>query len=263
VARREREQGVRRYHPPGVRALEVWDAVIDGAPLYLLPQPALPAALVELVHQLRAGVARRWRERAALPQLRIERVLLGGGGATEETRAALVQAGVEAELHPDPVWIGEAGGRVLSPGGAVLELGQTSVKYSDADGRVRVQRPLARVPLESESRMLDRAWLRTQTLQFLAGAARGRRRPEALVLAMPCELTDDLRVAGCSYPWTDGDPQLIADLLALAGLASVPTRVLNDAELAAVAAQQRHGPHTLVLTLGLGVGGAYLEPPGT
>ena len=253
---------VQRYRPPGVRPLEVWDAVIDGVPLYLRPDAELPAAIVELVVQLRAGTARRLRPNTVLPRLIIERVLLGGGGATEATRAALTAANMEATIHPDPVWIGEAGGRVLVGGGAVLEVGQTSVKYSDREGRVRVARPLATVPLESESRALDPALLRAQTLRFFAEAARGRPRPGQLVLAMPCEIEDDLRVAGCSYPWTDGDPHLIRDLLALADFAAVPTLVLNDAELAAIAAQRCCGPRTLVLTLGLGLGGAYLDAPG-
>ncbi|MET0286901.1 MAG: hypothetical protein ABW352_20635 [Polyangiales bacterium] len=251
---------MKRHHAPGVRALEVWDVVLDGAPLYLLAEQALPSAIVALVRALQQGSARRLRADLALPRLRVDRVLLGGGGVTEPACAALSRANIEARVHPDPVWIGEAGARALCAQ-AVLEIGQTSVKYSDLDGRVRLARPLDRVPLESASRSLDRALLRARTLEFLASAAQGRRRPASLVLAMPCELGDDLRVAGCSYPWTDGDPRLIADLLALAGLDDVPTRVLNDAELAAVAAQQLCGPHTLVLTLGLGLGGAYLDAP--
>jgi hypothetical protein len=81
-----------------------------------------------------------------------------------------------------------------------------------------------------------------------------------LVLALPCEIEDDLSVAGCSYPWLAGDRALVRDLLAAAELLESPCLVLNDAELAAVSVDlsRARGAGTLVLTLGLGLGGAYL-----
>jgi hypothetical protein len=255
---------VQRHVPGGVLPLEVWDFLVQEREIWTLPEPELPRAICTLVTALREGRARRARAGTTLPLLAIDRVVLGGGGVTEPAARALRAAGFDALVYPDPVWIGEAGGRALleafSPSGrgAVLEIGQTSVKYSDEEGRVRLPRPLACVPIESDSRAQDQAALRLQTLRFFAEAPRARRLPDALVLALPCEL-DGLRVAGCSYPWQDGDPTLIADLLTHAGLAAVPTRVLNDAELAAVSVSRSFGPRTLVLTLGMGLGGAYLQ----
>ncbi|HEY1100749.1 MAG TPA: hypothetical protein VGF99_17550 [Myxococcota bacterium] len=73
------------------------------------------------------------------------------------------------------------------------------------------------------------------------------------------ERRPSLRVAGCSYPWPDHDPHLIADILAAADVVAVPAVVLNDAELAAVSVRVAgFGVGTLVLTIGLGVGGAFI-----
>ena len=143
-----------------------------------------------------------------------------------------------------------------------MEVGQTSIKYSDDDGRVRVARSFADVPLEVDVRHLPVDEVRARTIAFFASVPRARRRPAALVLALPCEVELDLRVAGCSYPWSAGDPSLIRDILAAAGLHDVPCWVLNDAELAGTSVSLDRDPSksTLVLTLGLGLGGAYLPP---
>ena len=66
-------------------------------------------------------------------------------------------------------------------------------------------------------------------------------------------------IGTCTYPWLKGDG-IVSEILAAAGLAGVPTWLLNDAELAALGVAER-GPvrqPTLVLTLGFGVGGALL-----
>src|SRR5207244_3196441 len=57
VADRHREQdvSVRRYRPEGVLALELWDALIEGQPLYLLPAAEQASAIAQLVVQLQEG----------------------------------------------------------------------------------------------------------------------------------------------------------------------------------------------------------------
>jgi predicted NBD/HSP70 family sugar kinase len=102
------------------------------------------------------------------------------------------------------------------------------------------------------------AGARAATVAFLADVLDDDRHPEAVVVGLPCRITDDLVVEGCSYPWRDPDPTLIADVLVAAGLLDVPAWVLNDAELAAVAvaATLPVAARALVLTVGHGVGAA-------
>lgn len=256
-----------RHHPHGVMPLEVWDVLVDDVPLYLLPQAEQPAGIAELARQLQAGRARRLRDSIPLPQLTIDQVVLAGGGCLTSAQTALQSAGFDARLAPEPVWIGEAGGQALLAGlcepgaGAVLDVGQTSLKYSFQARRRRLVRPLEQVPLELDARdpvLQPRA--RANTVAFIASAFADTARPAAIVMALPCEIDDALHVAGCSYPWLAGDPTLVADILITAELADTPCLVLNDAELAALSVQLTH-PHrgaTLVLTVGLGVGAAYL-----
>lgn len=255
-----------RHRPARVLPLELWDALIDGEPLYWLPAEQKPEAIASLVCALRAGSARRLRAHASLPEVAFERVVLAGGADLGTTLAALRARGLDAEVAPDPAWIAEPGGRALlhalaANEGAVIDVGQTALKLGDRDGRARRQRDLNEIPLELDARDPDQAPLyRARTVEFIASTLRARARPDALVMGLPCEIGDDLYVAGCSYPWPAGDATLIADILRSAGLERIPCLVLNDAELAALSVDLICAAHerTLVLTLGLGLGAAYL-----
>jgi predicted NBD/HSP70 family sugar kinase len=59
-----------------------------------------------------------------------------------------------------------------------------------------------------------------------------------------------------------GDANLLPDAMSEADLPDIPVFVLNDAELAAASARVTHDIETvtLVLTIGFGVGGAWITP---
>ena len=255
----------RRCRPERVLGLEVWDVMVAEQPLYLVAQERLPGAIVELVRLLCAGAARR-RRGTLLPRLDIDNVVLGGGAPLEEICAELVRHERSAQIFEDPLWIAEPGGRALlsslgaAPAHAVLDVGQTSLKLSVDGERRRLMRPLQEVPLELHARdRLDAGRCRQRTIDFLASALGAAPHLRALVLGLPCEIGDDLTVSGCSYPWPNGDGSLVQDLLRTARLQHVPCLVLNDAELAAASVALNAGVDaTLVLTVGLGVGAAYL-----
>ena len=88
------------------------------------------------------------------------------------------------------------------------------------------------------------------------------RQPEAVLFALPARLDDDGTPGTGDYAGLRGYRELIPDALLLAGLAHVPSFVLNDAELAAFSA--RADPRLaafhkiLVLTLGFGIGAALV-----
>ncbi len=95
----------------------------------------------------------------------------------------------------------------------------------------------------------------------IARAAGGAQAFDHIVLALPSEIDDALVCAGSTYPGMAGDGTLVADVLGAAGFARTPALVLNDAELAAVAARELVAPgaRALVLTVGFAVGAAVLD----
>jgi hypothetical protein len=248
-----------RYHPPGVVPLEVWDVLIDGVPLYLVPVRERAQAIDALVMHLKAGTAQRQRGQR-LPLLLIDRVVMGGGGANHDWVAQVSGAAWGGSWD-----LAKEGGLQLGASlGAdrtlVVDLGQTAIKWFYGDRQGRVPRPMS-VPLEMHARHDPSA--RARTIAFvvdaLGQALQADQRPDVVVLGMPCEIDDHLVVAGCSYPWPDGDRSVVAEVVAGAGLQASHVWVLNDAELAAVSVQVAGaGAGTLVLTIGLGVGAAYL-----
>jgi hypothetical protein len=249
---------ITRVHPAGVVPLELWDVVVDGVPLYRQPTQAQGRATAQAVLALRAGSAcRRLGQR--LPASAFAQVHVGGGGDVDAVVTALRAVGVVAVAEDDPVAIAAAGGFALARDAGlvdplVVDVGQTSLKWFTAVARGRLTRP----------HLLDRAaavhWLAMAITSAISASVEVQKywSCRSVVLALPAEISDDLAVADCSYPWADGDRLLVHDVVRAAGRA-VPMLVLNDAELAAVSVQQQRPPlPTLVLTVGTGVGAALV-----
>jgi predicted NBD/HSP70 family sugar kinase len=116
---------------------------------------------------------------------------------------------------------------------------------------------VARDHARTATREWRRSFLASDLVTFLATLVA----PSAVVVALPCALDDRGVPGSSSYPTLEGDITLVPDALARAGLSQVPAMVLNDAELAALAVRVDHpdGEHTLVVTLGFGVGAAVLR----
>jgi predicted NBD/HSP70 family sugar kinase len=176
-----------------------------------------------------------------------------------------VLPGTQVPLTVDgDVFASAAAGQVIAPGALVVDVGQTALKLVYGGERWHGPRDFGQLPIASE--LPDDEWpaRRARVIEFVAGAIRQvPARPPALVLALPCALDGDLVASGCSYPYPKPDPALVGDLVQASGLAGIPTFVLNDAELAAVAAARdsrvsRRRP-ALVLTVGFGVGAALLR----
>jgi predicted NBD/HSP70 family sugar kinase len=249
---------ITRVHPAGVVPLELWDVVVDGVPLYRHPPAAQGRATAQAVLALREGSAcRRLGQR--LPAAAFSQVHVGGGGDVDAVVAALLAVGVHAVAVDDPVAIAVVGGFALARDAGVLDpivvdVGQTSLKWFSLSARGRQMRP----------HLPDRAaavrWLASALTSAISASVEVQKQwsCRSVVLALPAEVSDDLAVADCSYPWADGDRLLVHDVIGAAGLA-VPTVVLNDAELAAVSVQQQRPPcPALVLTVGTGVGAALV-----
>jgi hypothetical protein len=262
-----------RPRPPGVVPLELWDLELREGILWDHMQAhALPAALVEAVGRLRDGTAHT-RARTPIPSLvrDLGGLWLAGGGARSIDAEALHHAlGLPVWIADDPAAFAERGARALVPHAsalAVIDLGQSRLKLFVGGRRFELERPWDRLPLRGSVHVEPasaRAILRQWVGRALSDAtARTGAQPDAVVFALPCELADAPVPGPSSYPGLRGDAALVPDVLAAAGWARARVLVLNDAELAAVAAKldpRTRGTLTLVLTLGFGVGGALRLP---
>jgi hypothetical protein len=263
-----------RARPEGVVPLALWDLELDSGILWdRMDSEALPGALVEAVERLRRGTARTRSRTPICEQLRNLRILwLTGGRTASIDPAALRHAlGLPVWLADTPTTVAERGARALVPDAsalAVIDLGQSRLKLHLDGRRFEHERPLDRLPVHEGPTALDPALARTTLREWLTAALRDATdrtsiTPDAVVVALPCELPDTPIPGSSSYPGLQGDAALVPDVLAATGWSPARVLVLNDAELAAVAAgldPRTHGALTLVLTLGFGVGAALLLP---
>ncbi|MBX3184629.1 MAG: hypothetical protein KF915_18515 [Polyangiaceae bacterium] len=266
-----------RLRPEGVFPLEVWNLPVGGRPLQAWRRtPRFASALREVVEGLRrdlpppgAGTLRpAVRERASS----VSHIYLTGGGATEPGLAqGLRAAGFSVSLAEAPRFAAAQAG--LTWGAACVDVGQTSLKLARCSRRLSpshdvtsVERDLVAAPHRDETPLAARSTARASTIRFLSGAIAAHARELPLVLALPCELSDEGVLSGCTYCWKKGDETLLRELAEAAKVDWERLQVLNDAELAAVSAQLDAsvpaGEVTLVLTVGFGVGAALLEKVG-
>ena len=254
--------------------IELWDLELDDGILWdHMDGDALPGALVEAVTRLRRGTART-RSGTRIPPLarEVEALWLAGGRNCANCAIQLNNVlSLPAWISDGPVTFAERGARALVPDAstlAVIDLGQSRLKLSLGSRRFEHERPWARLPLRdgpapidpTEARATLREWVSTALAHATTSTAL---RPDAVVLALPCELPDAPIPGSSSYPGLQDDAAFVPDVLSRAGWHPERTLVLNDAELAAVAAgldPRTHGTLTLVLTLGFGVGGALRLP---
>jgi len=283
-----------RLRLPGVTTLPVWNRPLpDGRELW--ERVGAP----RVGEQRRLGVSEREIGRgmaaALLPvlaglqeQLRPSVFFLTGGlcaisGFREElvgTRAAcpvtIAREPAWAAAEAGLAWLAEQG----APGGAVVDVGQTSIKTLTSSARILHERDLSVLPLRLIAPDGTSHGAPTVPVAaFLAGGLRAALaseapKPRRVLLALPCPLEDDLVPGPCTYGW-QGDRELLPAVFGLVAAApradvarpipdaGVSVLVLNDAELGAEAARRALAPEpgtrVLCLTLGFGPGGALLE----
>ena len=208
-----------------------------------------PADIVEpLVHCVE-GLREKYEFEAAF--------FSGGLAAVPRVRSALLGArcSFAIELGPDGAFVAHRGGAYLLhqrgyQEGLVVDVGQTSVKVSTISGTRKIHvRPQGKTGLAAASFV-------SQCIQMVEALSL----PRAMVLALPCEVSDDCVVGECTYDWADDERIIPRMLLNLPSISEV--MVLNDAELAAVSARQileNRYRGILVLTLGFGPGAALIE----
>jgi hypothetical protein len=200
------------------------------------------------------------RERAAA----IKHVHLIGGGASEPGLVPeLETVGFAVSVASEPRLAAVRAGLSLLPGAACVDVGQTSLKLAVAGDTWVIERDPVAAPQRDETAPEALAQARRSTIAFLAEGIARRLEGRSLVLALPCELSDDGVAAGCTYCWGQSDASLLRELADAAAVDWAALRILNDGELAGVAASREPSVPadqiTLVLTIGFGVGAALLE----
>jgi hypothetical protein len=217
-----------------IRPVELWNRTLpDGRELWRVAgAPFVEAGgRAEAIVRAVLGVA---------PRLPYHRRLRLAGGLTRLPgfRAAVGDA---ALVDPHGSFAGVEAGLAAFPGAVVVDLGQTAMKLGHRDIRKLSPRP-AELPRRffheglppDPQAVADRVarWLGEELADFPAAP---------LVLAMPCPLGPDGRLGHCTYGFTGAR---------LPGFQPTHT----DVELAALTSP----PGTLVVTLGLGPGGALV-----
>jgi len=203
--------------------------------------------------------------------------LTGGLCAIDGFREAVsgVPLAMPVSVARDPVWAAAEAGlawlEAQGAAGAVVDVGQTSIKTLTASGRSLRTRDLEALPLrliapDGTSRGAPTAPAASFLAQGLGAASHGSGPASHALLALPCPLDDDLVPGPCTYGW-EGDrdllPAAFRELDDAWPVGEVSVAVLNDAELAAETARRSLAPgpgsRVLSLTLGFGPGGALLE----
>lgn len=254
-----------RMRPKGVVPLEVWDLPVDGRPLQAWRRmPRFASALATVAQQLRDAPPRQWSPQVRERTASIQHIHLVGGGAAEPgLKRELLERGFSVSVAMDPRVATARAVPALDPSTTCVDVGQTSLKLADADGVACLERDLLAAPHRDETTPAAQRVARVATIHFLGKAIARHVRGRPLVLALPCEVSDDGVVAGCTYCWKRSDATLLRELADVAAVDWETLRVLNDAELAAVGAQlDCNVPAdrlTLSLTIGFGVGAALLE----
>lgn len=276
---------LRRFRREGLRGVSLWDRPVAGGLLWeQVGTPRVEALGREgcpprEVGPLLAGPLAEVLL-ALHDELRFEAVHLSGGLAAVGGLGEALREGTlpfRVEIDPEPLWSACRGGQALlaergASDGAVLDVGQTSIKAAARGRRFVLPRDLDTLPL----RLIDREGRSRgapteATAAFVAGAlievlVTARPNDPCVVLGLPCPLRDDLVPGPCTYGW-EGDRRLLPEVVRRVDALLDPwpgaepeLLVLNDAELAAEAARERLGPErgqrVLVVTLGFGPGGA-------
>jgi len=137
------------------------------------------------------------------------------------------------------------------PEALVIDVGQTQIKIAYGETRSIRKRDFEQLPIGlniEEGALLS--YIKNSLPEI---------KPRMVILALPCYIHDNLRLGGSSYAEMKGNPTLLSDLAKC--YPDAHWKVLNDAEMAGLAAKPYLKGKSLVLTLGFGVGACIITEP--
>ena len=235
------------YCVPGLRGLELWNAVANGTALFELREQksAYFAALRDVLVRLHGEAG-------------FVCVVFCGG----EAGHPLLAKTLEAAPLPFAYTIDRTGEFAARQGalrifaemgwqrGVALDLGQTQLKVITAASCRSIARDIRILPLGAHALDPDTGQARLRDFIYRALPVDA----DGVLLALPVALDSNGVAESATYPglWGPVRP-IFEDLFPMAWV------VLNDAVLAAVGFRPANRQKTLVITMGYGIGGALWE----
>ena len=258
-----------RVHHDRIRPLELWDALTPAGTLWeSMEHVDFASHLGDVLNQLLAGTAHS-RADGPIQQVAFDHIWLSGGRLLDlDIVESLTTLPRKTFIATDARFPGIAAATKILPDCAnstlCIDVGQTSIKISQAEHRLVVARDYEEFPIrqhgndtpspQNQQRFLQ--WL-IKSIQTIPASLDDNTH---LLLSLPCEITNDCTLGGSSYIGVIGCKDTIPVLKETLQVNSV--YLLNDAELAAWSAlADPRLPlcgNTLVLTLGFGVGAAVI-----
>ncbi len=260
---------VKRICPAGVIPLELWDTIIPEGILWeQMNSSDLAKNLLYVVRRLKSRtlVTRSGYVTPAQAQ-DFKQIVITGGGATYERMSFFKNNSEWPVAIIEDAFVGEHGAQILFDEIKellIVDLGQTSIKVSAGGKRFQYARDFVELPIRDDDESREITWYRDKLRDFTTSSIRDSLTqsdfiPNKVVFALPCDFDQNEVPGGSSYIGMKGAANLIPDILEHSNLTGLPTYVLNDAELAAVAARALVKENTepiLVITVGFGIGAA-------
>jgi hypothetical protein len=254
--------------------LDIWDCVTKDGSLWDSKQGEnFPEILRDTLENIRSGSAKTLSNHV-IPKVShdFDSIFIAGGGAQSSVLTqTLSTIGVPIIVSRDPVFSGECGGESILKHndleGVIVDVGQTQIKISINGRRSLFQRDLDKLPIRDKKQKLfdakNASNLQNFISQSIIQSSGNKSSPEAMVLALPCWISDKGKLGGSSYIGMKDNKVLVDEIVKSSGLNDSPIFLLNDAELTAHSAiyneKVSRYKRTIIITLGFGVGAAILE----
>ncbi len=272
--RRKQSTNIHRVVIPEITSLEIWDCITPEGTLWdSMYEDNFPKLLKSVIHQIHSGSATSASKNEINPVSEsFDAIYVGGGGAENEAIIhSLKHLPVPVLVAEDPVFSGTPGGNRLLDDrklyGLIVDIGQTQIKISSPDNRHTIKRDFDSLPIRNDVSTLPQEEQLKRFYQFvgksIAESISINKKPEGIVLALPCWISADGVLGGSSYTGMKENTELIDQILKHAGLSETSVLLINDAELTSYSAcldkTLEDYKKVLVITLGFGVGAAVLE----
>lgn len=264
---------VSRVLLPHITHLELWDCALKNTTLWdCMYGPDFGERLLEAVQMVLQGQALSQSTGIIDTQnLSFDSLFLSGGGISSSKADIRLQTlPIPVIVADNPVFGGTPGGMHLLArrglSGIVVDVGQSQIKISCKSTSKTFKRDFGILPVSSNMTETAKLIYREALCAFIADSIRSfdiAKKPDGIVLALPCALDSCGLPGNCSYPGLREDLNIVRDVCERTEIINATVLSLNDAELTAYSAscdKRLSGfKTTLVLTIGFGVGCAVLE----
>lgn len=249
-----------------VKPLEVWDCITPKGRLWdHMYTNDFASLLAGCLLQIRSASATTL-SKAEIPDYAQDYdalYIMGGGSENRAIITQLQQLPIPLIIAQNPIYCAlDAAQQLLTASeksGMVVDVGQTQIKIVVEGKYFSYPRDLLQLPIEETCPQ------KNALANFIATSISisTDKAPENIILALPCTIDENLNLGPCSYQQMHNNRELINEIIDSTELNKSTIQIINDAELAGLAASRDKRltsfKKVLVITLGFGVGAAILE----